>query len=457
MAISYYEKQGSLVNLMSGLQKRGWLIYGFNEDQSDSMTDYFHPASWDGIAVKNGYILVVDVYANGSIGGDFVQRSYDYKIAKRIQKLQTLADNHAASKGERANALTMIEKLDKSVIEDIIVQDDKPEVKYQKNPGNSKWHIERNGKIIAKGVGVFGFDNVNTWREEKVIYDDFEASKEFYPSYFNFTNEEDWKRNQEYRKEDKQKKIKMLDKYFALLGKWDKIATIKIGEGEEKMIEKTVIEIKTIYVAVESDKPTQYVAIGEKWRRACGLDQNKIYKLVDEKHVAKLTREWTKFYGKITVENMIGSKLYGSNDIATYKPEPRKNTKSSYFSGTKQDWLDGKFRYIELIPLENKIEKTVLVKQSSKKTPSKKKSTSKKEIKDLTESNLDFEALIQEGEIVEFEHTKTHEMLKVLKLATRLSKESFKEFNQYLKKNGIGYYSKYAKGFVLANENVQAA
>jgi len=451
---NYYEKQGSLVKLMEGLQRQGWLIYGFNEDQSDSMTDYFHPASWDGIAVKNGYILIVDIYANGSIGGDFIQRSYDHKVAKRIQKLQTLADNHAASKGERANALAMIEKLDKSVVEEILVQGNKPKVKYQKNPGNSKWHIERNGKIVAKGTGIYGFDDVNTWKEESIVFNDFETAKLYHRGWFNFSTPESWAEHIEYQKEQNKKTIKLLDKYFALLDKWDKIVTIKLGEGnQEELVEKTVVEVETIYVAVESDKPTDYVTIGEKWRCACGLEQNKIYKLVNENHIKKLTRVWTKFYGEITVENMIGSKLYGSNDIASYKTEPRKNTKASYFSGTKEDWEDKKFKYIELVPLKNKIEKVVLVKPNTKKSVFKKK----REIKKDTKSGINFDTLIKEGEVVDFKHTKTHEMLKVLKLEAKLSIEEFKMFNQYLKSNKIGYYSKYAKGFILTNEEVITA
>lgn len=37
----YGDKQDSLLALMNGLVYRGWKIYGFKEDKSDSMTDYF--------------------------------------------------------------------------------------------------------------------------------------------------------------------------------------------------------------------------------------------------------------------------------------------------------------------------------------------------------------------------------------------------------------------------------
>lgn len=72
----YGDKQDSLVAIMEGLQFRGWSIYGYKEDKSDLMTDYFDPARWDGIAVKNGYILVVDCgYGGGTIGGSFIHRA----------------------------------------------------------------------------------------------------------------------------------------------------------------------------------------------------------------------------------------------------------------------------------------------------------------------------------------------------------------------------------------------
>lgn len=48
-----------------------------------------------------------------------------------------------------------------------------------------------------------------------------------------------------------------------------------------------------------------------------------------------------------------------------------------------------------------------------------------------------------------FKHTKTDELLNVMKLNTRLNKSDYKYFNNYLSKNGIGYYSKIAKAFII--------
>lgn len=44
------------------MSMEGWKVYRYHADESDSMTDYYSPAYWDGVAEKNGYILCVNVY-----------------------------------------------------------------------------------------------------------------------------------------------------------------------------------------------------------------------------------------------------------------------------------------------------------------------------------------------------------------------------------------------------------
>ena len=60
---NYYEYREVKVMIAHKLMSMdGWKVYGYTPDQSDSMTDYWSPAHWDGIAEKNGYILCVNVY-----------------------------------------------------------------------------------------------------------------------------------------------------------------------------------------------------------------------------------------------------------------------------------------------------------------------------------------------------------------------------------------------------------
>ncbi len=98
---NYYTNQESVANIYVGLVERGWNCFGYRADQSDSMTDYYSPARWDGIAEKDGYVLLVDVYG-----------THD--------------------SGKNGNP-----------------------VFHHANPKRNNWHIEKDGEIVAKGNGAF--------------------------------------------------------------------------------------------------------------------------------------------------------------------------------------------------------------------------------------------------------------------------------------------------------------
>jgi hypothetical protein len=104
MSSSYYQMQDAKVKIAHRLMNTGWEVYGYHKDESDSMTDYYSPAYWNGVATKNGYVLCVDVYsANDGKDG-------------------TIA--HLA------------------------------------HPTTSKWHIEKDGIILDKGTGITKFRGV---------------------------------------------------------------------------------------------------------------------------------------------------------------------------------------------------------------------------------------------------------------------------------------------------------
>ena len=71
------------------------------------------------------------------------------------------------------------------------------------------------------------------------------------------------------------------------------------------------------------------------------------------------------------------------------------------------------------------------------------------EIRFKKEDAADFETIFKDGKIENFIHTQTKEILKVLKLNQKLAKDKFKAFNNWLKKEKKGYYSRFAKGFIL--------
>lgn len=124
----YGDKRSSLVVIANRLSKLGWNILGYKHDDSDGMTDYFDPASWEGIAEKNGYILVIDCES---------ENSYTYKSGKPMSKY------YYYNRTESEEINTSYYPI------------------YMPNPKNRNWHIERNGKIIGTGIGVFGYSGLH--------------------------------------------------------------------------------------------------------------------------------------------------------------------------------------------------------------------------------------------------------------------------------------------------------
>lgn len=191
----YGDKRSSLVVIANRLSKLGWNILGYKHDDSDGMTDYFDPASWEGIAEKNGYILVIDCESENSYtykSGKPMSKYYYYnrtdlnsdyensykdnyaqialsnsKAKDKINKLLALANDSAATEGEKNVALLMIEKIKENVklTKETITKSEEINTSYypiyMPNPKNRNWHIERNGKIIGTGIGIFGYSGLH--------------------------------------------------------------------------------------------------------------------------------------------------------------------------------------------------------------------------------------------------------------------------------------------------------
>jgi len=191
----YGDQRESMVNISYALEGKGWEIFGYSADQSDSQSDYYHPASWEGIATKNGFVLCVDIkeYHAKNSGKEVYAYTKDYaNVAdySKIQKLQALANDSAASPEEKDTALKFIEKLHNN--QDIKDQDREATriLKYtyptfQINPPSCNWHVEKDGVILAKGKGAFQFSDLpydydcstglqKTWRSREWTPDEKE-------------------------------------------------------------------------------------------------------------------------------------------------------------------------------------------------------------------------------------------------------------------------------------------
>ena len=57
-------RRKAIVRIGMELRRRGWTLFGFTEDNSNPMTDYYSPAHWDGVATHpelGDTIVCVDV------------------------------------------------------------------------------------------------------------------------------------------------------------------------------------------------------------------------------------------------------------------------------------------------------------------------------------------------------------------------------------------------------------
>ncbi|MBX0320142.1 hypothetical protein [Shouchella clausii] len=153
MTITYYDKQSVKVAMMGLLKQKGWKIYGYRPDESDMMTDYWSPARWKGIAEKDGYILLVDVYGTHDSGRKITEKSYVADPSK-IRKLKALRDDPASTENEKASCDAQIARLKEKEEKGTKIIEQYPAF-TQGNPKRASWHVEKDGELIAKGTGVF--------------------------------------------------------------------------------------------------------------------------------------------------------------------------------------------------------------------------------------------------------------------------------------------------------------
>lgn len=174
-------------NLGKTFRARGWHLYGWKDDKSDYSTDYFDPEDWDGIATKDGFTVVVDNPTTRNSGKEQTRmipvkgdtcayckgtgidpNGLTYQQAKENPALQH-ATIHAALSGARPLFAGVVSPLHytldgkpkclecgglgyklaepKSIVECVWP-------KFQANPKHKIWHVEKDGKILASGVGL---------------------------------------------------------------------------------------------------------------------------------------------------------------------------------------------------------------------------------------------------------------------------------------------------------------
>ncbi len=193
-----YQKRRAKVNVCAELRRRGWTIYGFKQDESDLQSDYWSPADWEGVAEKDGFVVCVDV-------ADYTVQRYSGGH-KTVRYVPDKPCDHCKGKGTEPNGWTLEQARANPVewrnrrlgrtapgaissdvvspvpfrngIESCIVCNGRshtlrtesvvvPWPHFSANPKGCKWHVEKDGKILAKGTGLGACQNINGHLPEK--------------------------------------------------------------------------------------------------------------------------------------------------------------------------------------------------------------------------------------------------------------------------------------------------
>jgi hypothetical protein len=457
---TYYEYREVGVMIAHKLMNmEGWKVYGYHADESDSMTDYYSPACWNGVAEKNGYILCVNVY--GSAKQEEI-RKYNYKnfsysndISEKIKKLEAMTTERGASEQEEQSAKMMIEKLQKKA-ETEVENNNKYVVTgympgHMAHPPKCNWHIEKDGVIIAKGNGILKYsevDNYYKYDSYKKDMNDFrkkskaEYIKEYVTDYQRRYNESDVEKITKWAEShynDMLKKSNLMKQFEEFVNKLDTTCGCLVGEGSLETYEKiTVTEYKTENKAIEttsgSIKEGQCFIVKTSFNY--GHNKGYVYRIHETEYNGRKGFHAVKLNGKLTKE------CTGTANKSNYW----------YLTENFIRWFEKgslSFCNIEEVKTPYEVEKVVkkVIKSEMEEQPKQeKKATTKQPERTATtkSNNLTYD-------IKEDTDTRDNSKIYVVKVIEKLDKDEYIKVNNYMKSIG-GYYSKFKHGFIFKND-----
>ena len=169
----WVDRSAAIRNIAHELADRGWKLYGYTPDRSEMQTDYYAPAHWDGIAERAGFVVVVDIAAGYRVmlersgrGPSCTHRENGPCTSCRGtgKETRSFPEMHGVNilTGERVQTLPETKAGDpcrgcKGTGERIESRGeyfDEPWPKFQANPPRKLWHVERDGKVLASGIGL---------------------------------------------------------------------------------------------------------------------------------------------------------------------------------------------------------------------------------------------------------------------------------------------------------------
>ncbi len=451
---TYYEYQDVKVMIAHKLMSmEGWKVYGYHADQSDSMTDYYDPARWDGVAEKNGYILCVNVY--GAAEPEEIRKynydgfTYDRSITEKIAKLEQMTVERGASEQEAESAKMMIARLQKKAEEATENQNKYVVVGmipgHMENPPKMNWHIEKDGIIIAKGNGILKYssiwkyysynrdmESIQAYKKDKKAYAETRTQDLLMRGYYD--SEEEARKNTERHIEDLENDIKLINQFEAFINKLDTTCGGLLGEGDGTVYEKvTVIEYKKENKAVEdttgSIKDGQCFILKSNFNYGCykGL----VYRIHETERNGQKHFHAYKLNGKLTKE------CTGNASRNNY-----------WFVGSGESeclirWIEKgaiAWCHIEEVKTPYEVEKVVKKTIKAEKKKEGKQTAPESTAKEINVNNYTFE-------VSEDRDTRDGSKIYLVKIAEKLSREEYIKVNQYMK-SLCGYYSRFKHAFL---------
>ena len=454
---NYYDYREVKVMIAQKLMSmEGWKVYGYKEDRSDSMTDYYDPANWDGVAEKNGYILCVNVY--GEAKPQEIRKynydgfTYDRSIADKISKLKAMTVERGASEAEAASAKIMIERLQKKAEESAenaskyIVVGTIPG--HMAHPPRMNWHIEKDGIIIAKGNGILKYAHI--WKyygysRAMELIEEYKKDKKAYAEKHTqdlvnrgYYDSEGARKSTESHLEDLEEDIKLINQFEAFINKLDTTCGSLLGEGDGTVYEKVTVteykkELKPVETASGEIKEGQLFILKSNFNYGCrkGL----VYRIHETEYEGKKSYHAYKLNGKLTKE------CTGNASRNNYW----------YIGSGVHDnltkWIEkGSIAWCELQEVKTPYEVEKVVKKTIK---AEKKANTSTTAETAQTEETDVNSYTYE--VSEDTDTRNGEKIYLVKVAEKLSREEYITVNKYIKSLG-GYWSRFKRAFLFKED-----
>lgn len=454
---TYYQYQDVKVKIAHRLLNMdGWKVYGYHADESDSMTDYYDPAYWGGLAEKNGFLLVVDrSTASAEYKRTYTVYSADApEIREKIAKLEKMTQANGASAQEEETARAAIAKLqEKKSAGEVTKTDYTPG--HLANPPRCNWHIEKDGIILDKGTGLLKFASVADisgmgygWERENWQKFNNLSREEWEKDY---TSREHWGSHPTAEEaarayDEAVKNYNLLDQFNALIARFNNVCGGMVGSSGENGYtyeKRTETKYKKVWKFQKTEngsfKDGQCFRLAVNFNYGCFKGLVYRFKSVLDGEVVRGERVSLKTGKSLTgTANSANSFGYYSADGAAENHGRDKEKFLKWIANGSIEWGE----VVEVLePYE--VEKYVKVdrKGNEYKTPKAEKAE-KKTTETAATANYTIKADTD---------TRDGSALWVVTLSARVDRDEFDRIRAEFKTIG-GYYSKFKKGFIFRED-----